>query len=179
MTYPAAGSITLAEEDLRNTLAAAVAFREFVAVEDEEAALARIYVDALPPPTNNRDVYSADELAALRPYALVWTDPDDGFTRQQSAGGYAFHFRDTGRLHVEFVADVAEADLEDAATAQRKFKNALGEILDNLAELAGQPGYLTATGFKLMGPVEIHPDTETGEGPGHWGKLIIDWGLGG
>lgn len=177
MTTAAEGSITLAEQDLANTLADCHAFQAWAGVASQAAALERIYFDGLPAPDNGRETYTADELAALRPYAVIWTDEEEGFRRKQVAAGAGFYFEDSGRLHLELVQEIAAADQADLSASDRKFKNALGLILDELAELAGQGGYLTATSFATKGPLRPHPDSEDGEGPWQWAKLVIDWGL--
>ncbi len=178
MSLAAQGAITLAEQDLANTLADCHAFQEWLGVASAEDALARVYFDGLPPPGEGRESYSADELAELRPYAVIWTDEDAGFRRSLDSSGVAFGFSDSGRLHVELVQEVAVADQADLSTADRRFKIALGSILDGLAELAGQPGYLTATHFQTKGPLRPHPDSEDGEGPWQWAKIVVDWGFG-
>lgn len=177
MTTAAEGAITLAEQDLATTLADCHAFQAWAGVASREDALARIYFDGLPSPDNGRESYTADELAELRPYAVIWTDEEDGFRRKMVSGGAGFLFDDSGRLHLELVQEIAVADQADLAAADRKFKNSLGLILDDLAELAGQGGYLTATSFVTKGPLRPHPDAEEGEGPWQWAKLVIDWGL--
>jgi hypothetical protein len=178
MTSAAQGPITLAEQDLANTLADCHAFQEWLGVATREEALARIYFDGLPKPSNGRESYTAKELKTLRPYACIWTDDDAGFRRTLASAGTAYGFRDNGRLHLEFVQEVAAANVDDLDEADRQFKISLGLIVDDLSELAGQPGYLIVAGLQLKGPLRPHPDAEEGEGPWQWAKLIIDWGLG-
>jgi hypothetical protein len=54
---------------------------------NEAAALARIYIDALPVPAGGADAHTLDELKAYRPYIILTDGTDGGFTMMKHAVG--------------------------------------------------------------------------------------------
>lgn len=194
MVTAASGPISSAEDRAAETLADVQAWRDMIGEATTEAqALARIYFDTITPPAD-KDRYSRSELEALRPFAMIWTDPDFGGYRlgASGGGGTSWSFDHGGRLAIEIERDVDSDDLDedtekvsDPADVLRKFKNELGLIIasgdaDNpgLVELAGQAGYLAARQIELDGLGFNEEEEQKAEGIVLIARLWITWGWG-
>lgn len=112
----------------------------------EEQAEARIYFDELPPPSG--DDYTAAELTALRPFALVWLDLNGGLklTSEVSAN-CCWTPSGAAILQVELPVPTDLANDPGALTVDLHTK--LGRIIrtcdaekPGLADLASVSGYL-------------------------------------
>jgi hypothetical protein len=171
----AAGCLNLAQERLRTTLADVAAFRTFCGVATQGAALARIHHEGLPKAAG--ESYTLAEMQAYRPYAFIWTDDSQGFTKQHAAGGVSHWFRAAGRLHVILVREVPAALIDNEPAADFDFKNHLGLILDGLGELAGQPGYLAISRMSVLRVLEWNDrDAQPTEGISQGCEIEIAWG---
>jgi hypothetical protein len=170
-----AGPISLAEDHLRTTLANVAAFRTWCGAADVAAAKLKIHNDSLPDPAG--EVYTETELSTYAPYAILHTDPSNGyrmtFSDKNSDGSH--NYVDEGQLQLWLVQFVNVA--HDVKTAERTFKNSLGQILDGLWDLAGQADYLAITLVDLDELVRVHPDDEPGQGDQQLAKITIGWGV--
>lgn len=128
----AAGTVSSAEEALGRTLAACTAFQGDGG--DETSARQRIFYHALPPPANDGE-YTAAELAAYRPCALIYTDFPRGY-RWHKVGSFAWD--DSGRLALELEWTVPEAVATDEAEVARRFSNWLGTVMQLRANEADE-----------------------------------------
>ncbi len=176
MTAPA-GSISLAQEHLRTMLADCDAFRTWAGAADQAEALERIHHEGLPAPANHADVFTLAELQAYRPYAVVYTGEENGFSRTLDAAGGDFSFASSGQLKLRLYQDAPEScGDEPSSDANLQFKNAIGQILDDLCELAGQPGYLAFNQITLdNGPYWAHPNSAPTEGVWQGVEIGIQW----
>ena len=79
-------------------------------VRNETEALAAIYVDALPKNPTGEATYSKEELAALRPYAIVERSPGDGFhaIAQSSAGCHNYRGHHVLTLRISTPDDLVD-----------------------------------------------------------------------
>jgi hypothetical protein len=175
----AAGTVSLAQDYLATMLADCPTWRTWVGADDRPKALGHIYIEELPPPPNRGAEYAGNQLVALRPFALISTDETDGLERARVGvnddGGYSFDER--GRLRILIEDNVAEADADDAAAADRTFKNALGQVLDELCGLAGKAGYVALTRVRLaFGPVRAAEELVAEQGDHIWAVLALEWG---
>ncbi|MFQ5414661.1 MAG: hypothetical protein ACE5E6_09410 [Phycisphaerae bacterium] len=171
VTAPA-GAISLAQNYLRVTLADSATFRTWVGATDRSGALLHIHDDALPAP--RRGEYTLTELRSLRPYVLVSTI---GLTWTRDAVSDAFEFRGSGRLPVRFVQDVDPAITLDEAEMSRTFQNTIGQIIDDIVALAGQPGYLAIERVTLdAGWSRSHKSEYRTEGDVQWWDATVEWG---
>jgi hypothetical protein len=185
-----AGCISLAQEYLRATLGDSPTFRQWcgavaqvqaqgltdpdaVAAAEQAAALARIYHEALPAPAVNT-TYSLAEWAALRPYAVVSLDQHNGLRKVHAATSNNYGFFDTGRLWLLLAAAPGEGMSE--AAADFAFKNAVGQILDDLCGLAGLPGYIAAESITLVTWGRNTHEDAAGSGEELIAVLSIEWG---
>lgn len=157
----ASGTWSLCEENLRIALADCATFRTMVGAVDRATALDDIYHEALPPPAVKGSEHTRGELEALRPYAIVFSSPENGFRRKMITHDTS---RETGTLEVIIQADVDPADANDPAEVARKFKNNVGNIIDELFALSAQAGttdsYLVVDDIAVSGPFRIDPDKE-------------------
>lgn len=176
----AAGPISLAEDHLRSMLAKCDTFRSWIGatggVEETEQsqAEARVYVDALPPP-NTGGKHTLEELRHYRPYAIVWTDDEEGgYTRDLVAVGSAFHFAESGRFRIRFEQDIEPQISGNPAEISRRFKNTIGQILDDLCGLAGTAGYVGFTTVTTFGPFR----SEQRDAPGYGDTIQMELALG-
>lgn len=171
----AEGGITLAEENLARTLAACARFQTWCGVANETAALARIHFDALPVPENQRSVLSRDQIEGLRPFALIGTNPQGGYSRGRVA---TETYAEAGSLTIVLEENVPERLAHDDAAAARAFKNMLGVILGELLALAYEPTYLAIDQVTLQGPLRCHPDDVVGQGDHQFAGLAVSYGVG-
>jgi len=161
----AAGTLSLIEDVLRDTLADSATFRAVCGAADRTAALARIHLERLPDPADEAEVYSRAEMEAYWPYAIVATDTEEGASyRRDAASSWlvdATLWLMLGR-QVPDGYDDAQADLE--------FKNYVGKILDELCDLAdtGEADGVSYLQFVSMdviaGPFRSIEDDVAGKG---------------
>lgn len=174
MTAPV-GAITTVEAMLGGTLSNCAAFQTFVGAADAAEALLRIHYAALPAPADGQQ-YTAAELAALRPFALIWTSEREGFERRRIAVGTdGFEFGESGRLQLELVRTVPTLGADEPALVEREFLNAIGQIIDNLCTLAGQGGYLAIERLSLDEAWRTHPDLANEIGDETGARLAAQW----
>ncbi len=173
-----AGCLSLAQAALETTLADCAAFRALTdPAMDQAGALARIYQEGLPRPASGR-THTLAEFTTYRPYAIIWTDPERGFiATAEAASADGTDFLDAGRLILEIertATDVAndEPSSEDNLT----WRNAIGQVIDNLKGLAGQGGYLCITSIELEeGTYWNPPSLAKTHGVFQGVKLAITW----
>lgn len=171
----AEGGITLAEENLRRTLAACAAFRTWCGVDTAEEALARVYVDDLPADERGLAARSREQLTALRPFALIDTGKQSGYTRGRVGTGT---YVEAGTLAIVLEENVPEELAGDTANLARRFKNVLGNVIDELLALAYGAGYLAIDMLTLHGPVRCTTDDVAGEGDHQFAALEVRHGVG-
>lgn len=175
MTAPA-GSLMLAQDNARKTLGDVTAFRTWAGAANQAEALARIYHDGLPPPAD-REAYTKDELELYRPCALIWTDPDNGFSTEiLSTSGDSFDAVAFGKIVISLEENVPADIADDLAEVDIRFKNSVGQIVDGLWDLFGKAGYLACLKMDLDGPQRVRPDNEPDQGDWMIAILTLHWG---
>ena len=173
MTSPA-GSISLAQEYLRDTLAASATFQAWVGAASAAAAEASIYQDDLPAPATPPE-YTLAELQGYRPMAIIQTDEDGGYLVEQDSAGDGFDFDEHGKLWLCLEGNVSEALANQNAEMLLQFRNTVGQILDDMLALAGTVGYLAMRRVRVFGPFRTHPDKAARQGDAVWVWLHIEW----
>lgn len=155
MATAATTSLGKAREHLRAMLAASSTFQAWVGVDEEDvpttAALASIWYETLPLPAEGMS-YSAAEVAAYWPYALIALE-DYAIAPVASES-----HRDGGVFLVQLVglADDAENDPDETITI---FENVTAQIVEDLASLSEQAGYLELGDLRIVGgPVRARPE---------------------
>lgn len=174
------GGISLSEDYLRTTLANCARFRTWCGAIDVPAALARIYPCGLPEPaaSPNGEIpesYTAAQLTALRPFALLWADEQAGWRTGRVASEA---WDEAGQLYIAFEQAIDPALKRDMAGQDRRFKNDLGVIANELSVLAYQAGYLAIDQIVVRGPWRAHPDDVKHEGDHLYANMQVTWGLG-
>lgn len=172
MTAPA-GCMSLAQEYLRITLANSATFQALVEhVDDVDSTKESIYHEGLPAPADG-DAYTAAELEAYRPYAVVSTREEQGFGKRRDALGA---FVDSGFLMLEIVRTSPEDLLDDRAELDLTWRNIIGQILDELEALAGTAGMLDIKALNLVaGPDRMHPDPAEAQGDTQFATVEVHW----
>jgi len=170
------GPIVDAEVLLADTLAASSHFQTLVGAANAAEASERIFHDELPRPEGETDADTLADFLDRLPFAVLWTNPEEGFAATAAAGGAHHEFIDSGELVVEVWKRVADADLDDDAAAARAFKREVGLVLTDLMELAGAAGYLAITRLRAAGPWRTHPDDAWTQGQALFARLNISWG---
>ena len=123
MTTPS-GSISLAQQNLKVSLADCTAFRTWCGASDQAAALARIHLEGLPDPPEGQQTYTAEQLRALRPYAIVNTKPAGGFSLALAAFGAHGDYDAAGKLEVQIFQNCpATLDNDPSSDANLQFAN--------------------------------------------------------
>lgn len=176
VTTPASGPITKAEEHLANMIANCATFQSITSSDDAAEAIDHVYFDSLPVPAGNLPQHSAAELQSYRPFALVYSDESSVIRytlRGIDASGFRFGQRGTVKFFLEI--DIDPDDSDEPQEAERKVKNSFGKIIDELAELAGQPGYIAASSIDFTGPVRAHPDDVQDVGDFHCGWFEMSY----
>jgi len=170
------GPSSLAAQYLRLSLAACASWQAAVNAANAADALNRIYKNGLPRPAN-RIAHTRGELQGYRPYALVFTAERAGITKREEAMGDHIEYSDSGRLMLRIVRESPDsAGDEPTHDANRTFKNLLGEVIDELCDLAGQGGYLAITTITLLaGPFWPPRDLIETEGLWQSADLLVEW----
>jgi len=170
----AAGCLAKAQDFLRATLAGSAMFKTWVDADDVDGALASIYMEGLPAPAAGAAVHTLLELQTYRPFAVVWTQENAGFQRTRKAVGT---WRESGRLCLRLVQDTPAAVLANKPEADLLFKNTIGQIIDQMCDLAGGAGYLDIDTIAVDdGPYRTHPDAAADEGDAQGIDLGITYG---
>jgi hypothetical protein len=174
----AAGCLSLALAGLETTLADCAAFRALTTppMADAAAAKARIHLRGLPEPSDGL-AHTIAELDAYRPFAILWTDPDNGFaSTSESSGGDHNEFSNTGTLFMELEVAYDSGDDKPTADENVVFENAVGAIIDDLQDLAGGPGYLNILAIGLdYGPFWPAPEDIDLMGTFQGARLTIEY----
>ena len=159
MTTPTK-SMGLAQHYLANMIADSPSFRTWVGAADQAEALARIYHDALPPVLT--DLAS---LQALRPFALVWTDPQKGFNRSTVGEGATRSYNSDGVIAVYFEDNVDTLIQDDPTEIGVRLKNNVESVQSDLDGFNGVAGYLAYNEIrKIEGPSRAEEDERPTQG---------------
>lgn len=177
------GIIDGVHDALRETLADCYAWQNWQGNSFTRAqALARIYQHALPKPASGGATHTLAELQALRPFMLIYTEPEGGFVMTRDADGLGYDQR--GRMIVMIEQDIPEDSLDDPSAIDADLYSDLGTLIRSqntnqpgLAELADVAGNFICRRVETMGPVRTEEEDvhELGEAQRVW--LLIDWGF--
>ena len=173
-----AGCLSLPQAALETILADCTAFRALTdPAMDQAGALARIYQEGLPKPASGR-IHTLAEFTAYRPYAIIWTDPERGFIATgEASSSDGTDFIDAGRLILEIERTATDPAYDEPSSADNLlWRNAVGQIIDDLKRLAGQGGYLCITSIEVEeGTYWNHPSLANTHGVYQGVKLAITW----
>lgn len=157
MTTAATSSLGKAREHLRAMLAASSAFRTWVgAAGEDEAALSAaaaesVWYESLPMPEVG-NTYSEDEITEYWPYALIATED---YAARRVANQT---FDDGGVFLIQLVGLADDANNNPNETTVL-FENVTAKIVEELAGLSEQAGYLEIADLRIVGgPVRAQPE---------------------
>ncbi|MCG8407560.1 MAG: hypothetical protein MI923_20375 [Phycisphaerales bacterium] len=170
------GGISLAQERLRQMVANCPTFQTWTGAETVEQALSRVYHLDLPEPENGV-AYNLQQLKKLRPFAVVATDPDAGYT-ETLAGRSTWV--DGGELFVGFEQDVPNEIETDLPEIFIRFTNTMGSIIDDLKKLIQDnvDFRLDIRKITFWGPDESKKKERAKKGHYVTGTFVIEWGSG-
>lgn len=178
MATAASTSLGKAREHLRAMLAASTAFQAWVGATGEDAAaktaaaMGSIHYESLPLPAEEAEVYSAEEVAAYWPYAILFSD---GYQIRPVA---TESHRDGGIFGLQLVglADETAGNAPNETTTI--FENSVMQVLEDLAALREQAGSLDFSELQVMGgPVRSRPDDIAAGGRDELALTVrIPWG---
>lgn len=141
MTAPS-GPVAEAIELLRHTLGASATFRTWTSTATQEDAEAKIHKDAIPNSASGKYDHTLAELQALRPYAILFEQPEEGFVVRAAALSGSRDFVASGAFSILLEQDIPSNISNDPAEIAIQFRNTYGGIIDDLAGLASVAGYL-------------------------------------
>jgi hypothetical protein len=166
--------LSIAEDTLATVLAACPTFQSWTASGNAAAAARRIYHDALPPPEDpDTGEYTRDELRALRPYAIVAMEEQQGFTRTKAAVGT---WSESGQLALFLIQDLPLQYARDFSAAERAWKTTIGKILDELCDGADSIGLDLAEVRVQEGPYRNDPESHAAQGEVQGVEIAVRWG---
>jgi len=159
-------------------LANSSTFQTLVGVANATAAKQSIHRQGLPKPADGRR-HTREELEDYRPYAVVYTDPEDGY--QAVADGVnsdGFAFWETGDLVLRIERDATDEDGDEPTSEDNEnWHTTVGQIIDDLKGLAGQGGYLAATAIRLINGISWNaPNTVHATGLFQSATIAVSWG---
>lgn len=148
-------SMGLPAKYLRDTLSQSAAFRTFVSAANATAALSSIYYGL--------------KTGFSPPFAVVEWGPQ---TWDMRAGGSRNYFDHEGMLRLRIVGTVSSSADSAASDAFVTFVNTVGEIVDDLQELAGTGSYLDIRRLDTSEPAR--PPVERANGPdGDYVEVVV------
>ena len=162
---------------LRTTLAASSTFQSLVGAGNANAALARIYHDAWPKPASGQPSHSLAEITAIRPAAIVYTDPDDGFVTERDAMGDDLCWHQQGTVHAIIFRNVPDADKDNPSKVDTDFRVVIGGILADLIATSETAGYLACRRLTVDGPHRTAVEDLNAIGDAQAYDIRIDWGV--
>jgi hypothetical protein len=142
------GVLSEAEDLLATTLADCTEFRTLVDEDEQPAVLANIYNDVLPEPAGG--TYTLAELQALRPYALLWTSPDNGYRSRADSAGDGNDFVEGGEIILKLERAVTDGESVSQAQSDRDWNDIVGSIIRQMHDLAGLSGYLNIVAIRQL-----------------------------
>lgn len=168
----AEGGISTAEHNLAVTLASTARFQSWVGAADLDAAWKRVHFTAWPDPANG-DVYTEVELSTLLPSALIYTDEASGWSLRRVGAGAK---QQSGIIEFTLEEQVSEAMNRDLAGSERRFKNTVGAICDQMMNLSNQGPYIALTELILVELVRLGKNSQVVT-ESQRAKLIAVWGM--
>jgi len=168
----ATSSLGKAYEHLRDQLADSTTFRSWVGAGNQAEALSHIHYEAIELPDRGAEVYSADELAVIWPYAIISLPPGGYRVASTSVDGSS----DNGHFSLQLVDVVDSDDADDPALVTIAFVDAWVGIAQDLMDLRGTAGYLDMSEITNGSPIlRSHPDDAQGIGDEIAIDLTIPW----
>jgi len=175
MTTAASGGITKAEERIRDMLATCTQFQTWTGTASVAAAKLRIYYDAVPLANMKDDSTTLTDIRSKRPFAMVYTDPSDGYSFGELLGG-------SGSVMVELEQNTqTDTDWQES---ERLFKITIGNIIQSgssgspgLVEVSNTRVYTQLTRIDLVELYRYEEDARTAVGDAQGARIRLAWGV--
>lgn len=175
MTTAASGGITKAEERIRDMLATCTKFQTWTGTSTAADAKTHIYYDAVPLANMKDDNASLTDIRQKRPFAMIYTDPTDGYSFGELLGG-------SGAVMVELEQNTqADTDWQES---ERLFKITIGNIIQTgdsgnpgLVEVSNARSYAQITKIDLVELYRYDQDAITAMGDAQGARLRLAWGV--
>jgi hypothetical protein len=181
MPVTASGIVSLPLENLRILVANCDAFQTWTESADVATAKTRLHLIA--PLAEDGRKFTAEELASLRPFAVIdeWRAPGgrqgggSWVMDRHALGGYT----PSGKLILTFEDAVADEDKDNHDEARLQFMNQLGAVLNEMLDLGGgDTDYLSIHRIERWDFYARSDETEkTPQGDFYWASYLIDWGV--
>ena len=177
-------TVPVEQEYLKDTLKDAAAFQTWTGAADADTAAERIYLFMLPEPELDSDIdverldeYPREQLEALRPFALIFVPEDERERTELVAVGSSFEFSHGGRLHVRFEQNAPDGIDDLNRESHQAFYEAIRDVLADMDDLAGTPGYLAYTSHEIVEPAHWEsPEGTSGKGLHQVMVVTFEWG---
>lgn len=140
------------EDVLRLSIANSAKFQEWTSTASEAAALARIYLEAVPRPAG-KESFTAAEAAALLPLALIMDAENEPFIYNRATQGAFQSYEASSAKSVRFIASLNPANPEQEEI--RKFKNIVGTIIEQVNAQGGDDNRMDHFQVSLTQPVTL------------------------
>ncbi len=147
----------------------------------QQQAEDRIYFDELPPPLDNKPDYSAEELTALRPLALMWLDLNGGIRLRSETGANCCWIA-SGAAIVQIELTVPINLVDDPRALAIDLHTKIGRIIrtgdalqPGLCDLSGLPGYLPIKDVLYRGYVRTDDKAAIDIGDAVRCELEVQW----
>jgi len=165
-----------AQNIARATLAACASFQSLVDADDATEALTHIYHDATPMPESGRAEHTRAELTALRPFAIVYTEDNQGFVVEKDAMGNEDCWNASGTVHIVIYRNVPEADELNPSKVDTDFRTVMGNIASEIIRLSETAPYLAAKKIVASGPIRTPVKELSDVGDAQGAVLTVAWG---
>lgn len=169
----ATGGLALCETHLGAGLADCPAFQTFVGAADAAAAAERIHYNALPVPATDAAEIPPELYAEFRPLALISTDSASGFGLVANAFA---EFAERGTLALELEQQYPADLLANPAEAERRFKNAVGAVMEELMDRRNTAGFLALAAIDLVAMFRVAETDAPAQGDWYRAVLRISHG---
>lgn len=139
---------------------------------------AAVYHHHLPEPANKIS-HTKTELAALRPFIMLWTNDRDGITWTRDTAGPDACAASDGELVIRFERNTP-ANMSPSLAA-RDFENLIGRLAKGTAaapgliDLAGDPQYLPLVELRLVEHSRTLPEKINDIGDAQRAYLLATW----
>ena len=147
---------------------------------DESTAESHIYFDELPPSASGQ-THTRGELELLRPFALIWLDPQNGMSIENETAGGCWTTR--GIITILIEIEVPEQMQWDPDNLAVWLHQRLGRIIrtgsydqPGLADLSLIPGYLPFNRIQFRGYVRADSATAVTQGDCVICEIEAEWG---
>lgn len=167
---------------LQNTLADCPEVQSFLGAANATEALARIHVDALPPPPEDAEAYDAAGMDALRPYVKLYFDDEfESFVYTSSASGQVSGDPggcwEAGGVLVADFSRSSNSDVEPAAS-MREMRVHAGNFVREIAGRVEDEGMLNCQRIAVLGPFKTAEERVEDLGDAEWLTLRFSYGAG-